>query len=224
MSLQEADILKALDAVQLPDGKPLGASGRMTGVMINDGKVICSIAIDAPEAGAMEPVRAAAEAAIRKLPGAKTVLVGLTAEKMPTRAAPAPGAGAAQPRATSKPASLPGVKHIIAVASGKGGVGKSTTACNLALAMQFQFAQSERLTDARILELQLRQLGALTAHAYATVPFYRQRWGATFDYASLLTPERIAGLPLLTRRACTAALAAAAARPLDRACPSRDHR
>lgn len=73
-------------------------------------------------------------------------------------------------------------------------------ACNLALAMQFQFAQSERLTDARILELQLRQLGALTAHAYATVPFYRQRWGATFDYASPLTPERIAGLPLLTRR------------------------
>ena len=138
MSLQEADILKALDAVKLPDGKPLGASGRMTGVMINDGKVICSIAIDAPEAGAMEPVRAAAEAAIRKLPGAKTVLVGLTAEKMPTRAAPAPGAGAAQPRATSKPASLPGVKHIIAVASGKGGVGKSTTACNLALALAAQ--------------------------------------------------------------------------------------
>ena len=98
MSLQEADILKALDAVKLPDGKPLGASGRMTGVMINDGKVICSIAIDAPEAGAMEPVRAAAEAAIRKLPGAKTVLVGLTAEKAPTRAAPAPGA--APPRAT----------------------------------------------------------------------------------------------------------------------------
>ncbi len=132
MSLQEADILKALDAVKLPDGKPLGSSGRMTSVVINDGKIICAISIDAQEAGAMEPVRAAAEAAIRKLPEAKTVLVGLTAEKAPTRTAPA---GAAQPRATSRPPNLPGVKHIIAVASGKGGVGKSTTACNLALGL-----------------------------------------------------------------------------------------
>jgi ATP-binding protein involved in chromosome partitioning len=132
LSLQEADILKALDAVKLPDGKPLGSSGRMTGVVIDDGKIICAISIDAPEAGAMEPVRAAAEAAIRKLPGAKTVLVGLTAEKAPSRAAPA---GTAQPRATSRPPNLPGVKHIIAVASGKGGVGKSTTACNLALGL-----------------------------------------------------------------------------------------
>jgi ATP-binding protein involved in chromosome partitioning len=131
VSLKEADILHALDGVKLPDGKPLGSSGRMTGIVVNDGKVICSIAIDAQEAGAMEPVRAAAEAKIRALPDAKTVLVGLTAEKGPSRTTPPPQ----QPRATSRPASLPGVKHIIAVASGKGGVGKSTTACNLALGL-----------------------------------------------------------------------------------------
>ncbi len=132
MSLNEADILKAVDAVKLPDGKPLGASGRMTGLMINDGKIIGAIAIEPPEAAAMEPVRAAAEALIRALPGVKTVLLGLTAEKAPTRTAPPP---AQQPRATSRPANLPGVKHVIAVASGKGGVGKSTTSCNLALGL-----------------------------------------------------------------------------------------
>lgn len=137
MPVKEADVLQALDAIQLPDGKKLGSSGRMTGIVINDGKVICSISIDAPEAAAMEPVRASAEAKIRAMPGVTTALVGLTAEKAPTRGTttPPPAGARAMPQATSKPASLPGVKHIIAVASGKGGVGKSTTSCNLALGL-----------------------------------------------------------------------------------------
>ncbi len=129
MALQDSDILKALESVSLPDGKSLSASGRLTGIVINAGKVICAIAIDAQEAASMEPVRAAAEAKIRALPGVTTALVGLTADKAPSKPT------APQPRATSKPAALPGVKHIIAVASGKGGVGKSTTSCNLALGL-----------------------------------------------------------------------------------------
>ena len=129
MALQDSDILKALESVSLPDGTSLSASGRLTGIVINDGKVICAIVIDAQEAATMEPVRAAAEAKIRALPGVTTALVGLTADKAPRKPT------APQPRATSKPAALPGVKHIIAVASGKGGVGKSTTACNLALGL-----------------------------------------------------------------------------------------
>lgn len=137
MSLAQADILNALEKVKLPDGGSLAASGRMTGIVINDGKVICAIAIEPAEAGAMEPVRAAAEAAIRALPGVRQTLVGLTADKAPSRGGAAPAAAGPSPqaRATSKAASLPGVKHIIAVASGKGGVGKSTTSCNLALAL-----------------------------------------------------------------------------------------
>ncbi len=129
MALQDSDILKALESIALPDGKSLSASGRLTGVVITAGKVTCAIAIDPPEAATMEPVRAAAEAKIRALPGVTSALVGLTADKAPSKPAPP------QPRATSKPAALPGVKHIIAVASGKGGVGKSTTSCNLALGL-----------------------------------------------------------------------------------------
>ncbi len=129
MALQESDILKALESVTTPDGKSLTGTGRLGSIGINAGKIICTIAIDAQEAAVMEPVRAAAEAKIRALPGVSSAIVGLTADKAPSKPA------APTPRATSKPAALPGVKHIIAVASGKGGVGKSTTACNLALGL-----------------------------------------------------------------------------------------
>lgn len=143
MALTQADILRALELVKLPaSGQSLSASGRVADILIDGGKVIFAIGIDPTEAAAMEPVRKAAESAVSGLPGVSQVLVGLTADKAPSSAAaqarqqaqrPTPGAGPGGP--TPKAAGVPGVKQIIAVASGKGGVGKSTTTANLAVAL-----------------------------------------------------------------------------------------
>ena len=72
-------------------------------------------------------------------------------------------------------------------------------AANLALAMQYQLAQSEWLNADRLQALQFRQLSLIARHAYASVPFYRERWMNLFDPVAALTPEAFAGIPLLRR-------------------------
>jgi ATP-binding protein involved in chromosome partitioning len=146
-SINEQDVLDALRTVTDAErGGDIVSLGMVSGVAIRHGNVGFSIEVE-PERGArLEPLRKAAETAVMHLPGVTSVTAVLTAER-PAPKAPAPSAGAstanvmaarrqaATGHAPAKKPLVPGVKYILAVASGKGGVGKSTVAVNLALAL-----------------------------------------------------------------------------------------
>jgi ATP-binding protein involved in chromosome partitioning len=128
--VSDQDVLTALESVPGPDGKtPLPRSGALSGLSIKDEKVYLSIAIDPRQSAVLEPMRAAAEAALKQIRGVATALVSLTAET------PAPPTAAPPKPAAPRNIAIPGISNIIAVASGKGGVGKSTSCVNLALGL-----------------------------------------------------------------------------------------
>ena len=146
----ERDVLAALGQVRDPDkGGDIVSLGMVSGIVIRDGNVGFAIEVEAERGPRLEPLRKAAETAVEMLPGVLSVTAVLTAE---TQGPAASGRRRARPRASApatgagsrKPGSCPACKAIVAVASGKGGVGKSTVAVNLALALQRQRAEGRR--------------------------------------------------------------------------------
>jgi ATP-binding protein involved in chromosome partitioning len=134
----EADVLKALEAVNGPDGKtPLPRSGAIAGLTVRGDKTYIAIAIDPKRSMELEPMRAAVEDAAKRVRGISSAIVTLTSERQQAAGAAAQRAAPPGPRAQAARAQreIPGIARIIAVASGKGGVGKSTLAANLALGL-----------------------------------------------------------------------------------------
>jgi ATP-binding protein involved in chromosome partitioning len=155
-------VLAALRQIRHPHrDENVVALGMISGVVIKNGNVGFAIEVHPAEAHSLEPMRKACEQAVRALPGVISCSAVLTAERAPGGRA---GAGAPPTLGAPRPAQqalVPGVTSIIAVASGKGGVGKSTTAVNLAMGLA-AIGQRVGLLDADIYGPSMPRMAGIT--------------------------------------------------------------
>lgn len=139
MTLTREIILDTLRSVVDPaTGRDIVTSGLVTGVTIRGNQVGFVLEVDPAGGRTKEPLRAAAESAVRALPGVGNVTVVMTAERPSDEArgtSPAASHAAGHTSPSKGSSGIAQVGRIIAVASGKGGVGKSTVAANLALGL-----------------------------------------------------------------------------------------
>jgi ATP-binding protein involved in chromosome partitioning len=126
----EADIKNALQQVKYPGfSRDIVSFGLIKQLSVNEGAVSVQLEINSANREAAQQIKADAERVLRALPGVTNLFVDVRMPSGPQGQKPA-----APPQFGQEP--VPGIKHIVAVASGKGGVGKSTCSVNLACALQ----------------------------------------------------------------------------------------